>query len=84
MKEKIIKDSVGETNVFPIRTYPKSELVHLYLPDLPIRSALHTWNEWVQFHPTLFKRLQRTGYRKSNKFFSPIQVRLIVEALGVP
>ncbi len=69
---------------FAVRSYSKGELAHEYLPWLPLRSALNTLNYWIQVHPTLLQRLQEAGYRKKSKFFSPVQVALIVEALGEP
>ncbi|MCC8188867.1 MAG: DUF4248 domain-containing protein [Bacteroides sp.] len=84
MKKHPVTVCPEEDERFPIRTYLKRDLVHLYLPHLPIRSALRTWNEWIQLHPTLLEDLQCTGYRKSCKNLSPVQVKMIVEALGEP
>ncbi|MCC8188427.1 MAG: DUF4248 domain-containing protein [Bacteroides sp.] len=77
-------DLFSEHRPFLIRAYSKGELANRYLPYLPIRSALNTLNYWIQTHPTLYARLQEVGYRKKSKFFSPVQVSLIVEALGEP
>ncbi len=77
-------DLSPEDRPFPIRAYSKGELANLYLPYLPIRSALNTWNYWIQTHPTLYARLQEVGYRKKSKFLTPVQVQVIVETLGEP
>ncbi|MCD8078854.1 MAG: DUF4248 domain-containing protein [Bacteroides sp.] len=77
-------DLFPENSSFPIRSYSKGELANRYLPHLPIRPALNTWNYWIQTHPTLYHRLLEVGYRKKSKFLTPVQVRLIIEAFGEP
>jgi len=69
---------------FEIRSYFKSELANLYLPAVPVRSALRTLNGWMHRHPTLLADLQRTGYQKNSKILTPVQVGMVVVALGKP
>ena len=64
---------------FVIRAYGKSELAMLYLPHHTPRTALKLLKSWLLFNP----RLRNIGRNKS-KFYTPKQVRMIVEELGEP
>ena len=72
------------TERFIIRSYGKGELAALYLPDISARSALNTFNQWIHKCPGLTDRLETTGLRPNDRRFTPMQVRIIVEALGEP
>lgn len=40
---------------------------------------------WIMFHPTLLEQLRRTGYVPGvSRRLTPMQVQLIVDALGEP
>lgn len=66
------------------RTYYKAELALAYNESMTTASALRTLNKWIELSPGLTDRLAATGYRKTAKILTPIQVRLIFEALGEP
>jgi hypothetical protein len=69
---------------FQIRTYGKSELALLYLPDVTAHAARRTLNAWINLSPGLSDRLHQTGLSPSAHYYTPAQVRMIVEALGEP
>ena len=69
---------------FRVRSYGKSELAALYLPSISAGSATKTLRRWINLHPSLLDALAKTGLKPRNKFYTPVQVRLIVEAFGEP
>lgn len=70
---------------FKVKAYGKSELALLYFPDTPsAHTAVNHLMSWVRRNPALRGELERMGYRKSAKCFTPREVRLIVEYLGEP
>lgn len=66
------------------RAMYKGELALTYNPDMEPRAALRTLNQWVALSPGLTDRLEATGWRKTSRMLSPLQVRLIYDALGQP
>ena len=69
---------------FRIRSYGKGELALLYLPDVTPNAARRTLNAWINVSPGLSERLHQTGLTASSHYYTPAQVRMIVEALGEP
>ncbi len=69
---------------FRYRTYGKSELAQMYLPQLSSGSARREFNEWIDFHPELRYLLAGSGLAPRSKRYTPAQVRLIVSVLGEP
>ncbi len=69
---------------FEIRTYGFRELAELYNPTVHPRTALRTLHIWIDRYPGLRSRLEETGVKSGTRILTPAQVRLIVEALGVP
>lgn len=69
---------------FVIRTYFKSELVHLYLPQTPINTALRIFRNWLARNSELSRELAAAGYVSSSRIFTPRQVALICRYLGEP
>ena len=67
-----------------ITAMSKRELAMLYALDLTPRSAVNRLMLWINHNPALVAALQATGYRKTAKIFSPIQVKLIYTYLGEP
>ena len=64
---------------FIIRAYGKSELAMLYLPQHTKSTALKLLKTWLQVNPRL-----RSIARNKSKFYTPKQVRMMVEELGEP
>lgn len=69
---------------FPIRGYGKSELALFYSPKSSEKSAVRRLKRWITKSPGLELALQDTGASPTDKYYTPAQVRLIVEALGEP
>ncbi|MBQ8874010.1 MAG: DUF4248 domain-containing protein [Bacteroides sp.] len=69
---------------FKYRMYGKTELALQYCPHLSASAARRKLMQWIELHPTLQETLQRYGLKESSRCFTPIQVRLIVEAIGEP
>ena len=70
---------------FKIKAYGKSELALLYFPDASsAHTAVNHLMSWIRRNPQLKEQLEKMGYRKSAKFFTPKEVKLIVEYLGEP
>lgn len=69
---------------FKIHSYGKSELASLYLPNVTPHAARRTLNAWINLSPGLNERLNQTGLTPSSHYYTPAQVRMIVEAIGEP
>ena len=70
--------------MFKYRTYGKAELALLYNPYMSAAGARKKLMQWIALHPTLKDDLLNTGFCENSRSFTPIQVRLIVAALGEP
>lgn len=70
---------------FKVRAYGKSELAWLYFPTAnSAHTAVNHLMAWVYRIPQLVDGLQKHGYRKTAKFFTPREVALIIDYLGEP
>ena len=67
-----------------IRPMSKSELAMAYAPTLTTQGAVNRLMDWIHHNPELIESLQRTGYRKHQKLFTSLQVRIIYDYLGEP
>ena len=68
-------------NETPIRAYSKQELAQTYFPDIAPRSAVNRLRAWIDRCQPLSQALHEAGYRKTSKWFTPHEVRLIVHYL---
>ena len=70
---------------FKIRSYSKKELALCYFPsaDNPHTAVNHLMS-WVNRCTQLRKALEEQGYQKTSKWFTPREVKLIIEYLGEP
>ena len=64
---------------FVIRAYGKSELAMLYLPNHSKRTALKLLKSWLLYNPRL-----RNIAKKKGHYYTPIEVKRMVEELGEP
>lgn len=71
-------------NQFKIRSYTKKELALLYFPDSNPRTAVNHLMSWICRCTPLCEQLRLMDYRPTSKFFTPRQVKSIVEQLGEP
>lgn len=70
---------------FTVRAYGKSELALLYFPTAAsAHTAVNHLMGWVRRCKRLTEELHKMGYVKSSKCFTPKEVALITEYLGVP
>lgn len=69
---------------FKIRSYTKKELALMYFPDSNPRSAVNHLMAWIRRCTQLWEALQKMGYQKMSKSFTPRQVKVIIEELGEP
>ena len=69
---------------FPIRTYGMQELALCYFANSIPASATCQLKKWITHNKKLILELQKAGYRKGIKLFTPLQVKIIIEHLGEP
>lgn len=73
-----------ENSPFIIRSYSKSELAMLYSPYITPKAAVRKLNRWIAIKPGLLEHLHDSGMLPNAKCYTPLQVYIIVEALGEP
>lgn len=71
-------------NEFKIRAYGRMELAQLYSPELTDIAAYRKMKKWISLCPGLLQRLYDLGYESKCRSFIPLEVRVIVDALGEP
>lgn len=69
---------------FKIRAYGRMELAQLYSPTLTDIAAYRKMKKWISLCPGLLQRLYDLGYESKRRSFTPLEVRVIVDALGEP
>lgn len=82
MIESDVESSLEEE--FQFRSYGKGELAMLYIQGVQQASAVKEFNVWIRKFPGLEQRLMETGMNRTARKYTPLQVRLIVKALGIP
>ena len=65
-------------------TYDRHVLASLYHPDSTADGAMRRLRRDIARCPELRDRLQRLGYRRYGRTFTPAQVRLLFRYLGEP
>ena len=69
---------------FTIRAYGRMELAQLYSPELTDIAAYRKLMKWIERCPGLLQRLYDLGYELVHRCYTPLEVRVIVDALGEP
>lgn len=69
---------------FKIRAYGRMELAQLYAPNLTGIAAYRKMKKWIGVYPGLEEKLASLGYQPTHRSFTPLEVKVIVEALGEP
>ena len=69
---------------FKIRASGRMELAQLYSPQLTDIAAYRKMKKWISLCPGLLQRLYDVGYESKRRSFTPLEVRVIVDALGEP
>lgn len=73
-----------EESKFTVRAYTKSELAHLYNPQMTVKNATQVLRRWIQHNQELHNALISLGYTDRSRIFTPRQVQLIIDILGEP
>lgn len=69
---------------FKIQFYTKKELGLMYFPESSPRAASAHLVMWLKRNRQLMEMLLLLGYRPTDKCFTPLQVKAIVDCLGEP
>lgn len=69
---------------FKIKSYGVAELATMYFPNLTQQSASNQFRIWLNKNITLKSELNRFGYKKNQKIYTPKQVGIIINYLGIP
>jgi len=70
---------------FKIRSYSKKELALMYFPHSNnAHSAVNLFMSRLNRYPDIIQELERMGYRKTDKIFTPRMVAYLFEELGEP
>ena len=73
-----------EIRSWRVRPMSKSEIAMAYAPNLTPQGAVNRLMAWIHQNPELTEALERTGYRKTQKLLTSLQVRTIFSYLGEP
>ena len=75
-----------EAESFPIRAYGRTELAQCYFPTLNPQAAYRKLQSWIDYSPNLRARarLNAVNGNPRSRIYMPVQVRMIVEAIGEP
>ena len=66
------------------KTFYFVELAQLYSPELTDIAAYRKMKKWIERCPGLQQRLYDLGYQPEHRSYTPLEVRVIVDALGEP
>lgn len=69
---------------FHIRQYGRTELARMYSPHVCDDAAWRKLRRWMEHSPGLMEQLEATGYCRTQRSFTPKQVKLITDAIGTP
>ena len=69
---------------FIIRAYGRTELAQCYFPALNPQVAYRKLQAWIDYSPHLRERLNAVSRNPRSRVYMPVQVRMIVEAIGEP
>lgn len=69
---------------FEIKTVGFNELAQLYFPHISKSSASRMFSKWIHDCPALIEKLKETDWKKRSKYFTPKQVKVLVEHFDPP
>lgn len=69
---------------FEMRTYGFNELAQLYFPHVTKSSASRMFGNWIHTCPQIVEKLQQTNWKKRAKYFTPKQVKILIEWFDEP
>lgn len=69
---------------FVCKSYRKRELSQLYFPYNAQATAIKKFNDMMRFSPAVEQRLQLAGINRCTRYYTSLQVQLIVDCFGEP
>lgn len=69
---------------FEIRTFGFGELAQLYFPHVTKSSASRMFSQWIYNSAELIEKLKQTNWKKRSKYFTPKQVKILIEWFDEP
>lgn len=84
MKTNEINETVSGYASMGIRSYTRTELAMMYMPDLAKSTALKNFNIWLKKSENLQEKLIKSGATKFTRRYTPYQVKLIFEEFERP
>lgn len=69
---------------FEIKPYLKTELAHLYNPNMSVEAAMHKMRMWIRRNKELYAAFYEGGEGVRDQSYSKRQVRLLVKYLEEP
>jgi len=70
--------------IVPTQNSGQCRTGQLYSPYLTDIAAYRKMKKWISLCPGLLQRLYDLGYESKRRSFTPLEVRVIVDALGEP
>ena len=64
--------------------YSKSAVACSYFPDVDPNTARRNLNNWIKVNETLIQKLMAAGYRKRQRYYTPLQLSILYDVLGEP
>ena len=62
----------------------KTEVAQAYFPTVEPSTARRNLSRWIRMNPQLEQHLSEAGYQCRQKYFTPLQLSLLYDALGEP
>ena len=69
---------------FEIRTYGFNELAQLYFPFISPSSASRKFSQWISSNERLMQSLSEQNWKKRSKYFTPKQVKVLIDHFDPP
>ncbi|MGM9778884.1 MAG: DUF4248 domain-containing protein [Prevotella sp.] len=70
-------------NDFKIKNYTKKELALMFFPDKP-RAAVRHLMSWIKRNKAINDYLAANGHNQFSKYFTSLEVGVIIHNLGEP
>lgn len=71
-------------NDFKIKNYTKKELALMFFPDSEPRAAVRHLMSWIKRNKAISDYLAANGHNQFSKYFTSLEVGVIIHNLGEP
>lgn len=71
-------------NTFKIKNYTKKELALMFFPDSEPRTAVRHLMSWIKRNKAISDYLTANGHNQFSKYFTSLEVGVIIHNLGEP